>query len=292
MAKDEKKFRFDKDERVLCFHGPLIYEAKIIKREKRDDPEEPEGVYYLVHYKGWKQTWDEWVPEDRVLKHSDINLQKQQQLKDLHSKRKPSRVSAATSITQQSSDITESRRKRTRDSSLDKTRTEEEVKRPEFKLALSESLKGLLVDDWENVTKNRLILCLPRDPTVSQLLQQYGQEVKDKQKGDHECLEETLQGIKLYFNKTLSSLFYHCEKRQYEEILKEFPDKEPSDVYGAEHLLRLFVEIPSLLSQSYVDSETLVQIKEVLMDLQSFLQEHEKEFFTGDYQTNQNYRER
>lgn len=69
MVKDEK-FNFEKDERVLCFHGPFIYEAKvytvsreiqqrtnetnkILKREKRDDNEQEE---YFVHYKGWKQT--------------------------------------------------------------------------------------------------------------------------------------------------------------------------------------------------------------------------------------------
>lgn len=30
MVKDENKFNFDKDERVLCYHGPFIYEAKVI----------------------------------------------------------------------------------------------------------------------------------------------------------------------------------------------------------------------------------------------------------------------
>lgn len=30
MAKDEK-FNFERDERVLCYHGPFIYEAKVMK---------------------------------------------------------------------------------------------------------------------------------------------------------------------------------------------------------------------------------------------------------------------
>jgi len=29
MAKDESKLTFEKDEKVLCYHGPFIYEAKV-----------------------------------------------------------------------------------------------------------------------------------------------------------------------------------------------------------------------------------------------------------------------
>lgn len=49
------------NERVLCYHGPLIYEAKV---QKVDDgshaiaTELPtlDGPLYFVHYKGWKQS--------------------------------------------------------------------------------------------------------------------------------------------------------------------------------------------------------------------------------------------
>lgn len=35
MAKDESdlEFNFEKDERVLCYHGPFIYEAKVFTVE-------------------------------------------------------------------------------------------------------------------------------------------------------------------------------------------------------------------------------------------------------------------
>lgn len=53
-----------------------------------------------------------------------------------------------------------------------------------------------------------------------------------------ESLDEFIQGIQLYFNKLLStSLLYRMERKQYDEICI---DKEPSSVYGVEHLLRLF----------------------------------------------------
>lgn len=53
-----------------------------------------------------------------------------------------------------------------------------------------------------------------------------------------EALDEFIQGIQLYFNKLLgTTLLYRMEQKQYEDICGE---KEPSGVYGVEHLLRLF----------------------------------------------------
>jgi mortality factor 4-like protein 1 len=49
---------FNVNERVLCFHGPLIYEAKVLQAVHHDDPAPLTGKvgwHYFVHYKGWKQ---------------------------------------------------------------------------------------------------------------------------------------------------------------------------------------------------------------------------------------------
>uniref|UniRef100_A0A8C7KJA4 Mortality factor 4-like protein 1 n=1 Tax=Oncorhynchus kisutch TaxID=8019 RepID=A0A8C7KJA4_ONCKI len=37
-------------------------------------------IKYFIHYSGWNKNWDEWVPESRVLKYVDSNLQKQKEL--------------------------------------------------------------------------------------------------------------------------------------------------------------------------------------------------------------------
>ncbi|KAK4135666.1 hypothetical protein BT67DRAFT_355466, partial [Trichocladium antarcticum] len=62
---------FAKDERVLCFHMEMLYEAKIL------DIMAAEGAdgswLYKIHYKGWKSSWDDWVPQDRVRKFTDEN---------------------------------------------------------------------------------------------------------------------------------------------------------------------------------------------------------------------------
>ncbi|KAH8369402.1 hypothetical protein KR009_009663 [Drosophila setifemur] len=66
---------FADGERVLCFHGPLIYEAKVLKTKPDATP-----VEYYIHYAGWSKNWDEWVPESRVLKYNDDNVKRRQEL--------------------------------------------------------------------------------------------------------------------------------------------------------------------------------------------------------------------
>ncbi|KAL3185232.1 hypothetical protein MRX96_031104 [Rhipicephalus microplus] len=77
------KARFQDGEKVLCFHGPLLYEAKCIKAQVKD-----KQTKYFIHYSGWNKNWDEWVPESRVLKFNDVNLQKQKELEKAHLKGK------------------------------------------------------------------------------------------------------------------------------------------------------------------------------------------------------------
>uniref|UniRef100_U5EJY5 Mortality factor 4-like protein 1 n=1 Tax=Corethrella appendiculata TaxID=1370023 RepID=U5EJY5_9DIPT len=72
--------KFTEGERVLCFHGPLIYEAKTLKCEIQKD----KSIKYFIHYAGWNKNWDEWVPESRVLKYNDANVQKQMELFKQH----------------------------------------------------------------------------------------------------------------------------------------------------------------------------------------------------------------
>jgi len=71
--------KFAEGERILCFHGPLIYEAKCIKTRVKDSKNQ-----YFVHYAGWNKNWDEFVPESRVLKYNDANMLKQKELMDAH----------------------------------------------------------------------------------------------------------------------------------------------------------------------------------------------------------------
>ena len=51
-------FTFVKDEKVLCFHHELLYEAKVLDAKLSDEPtaDKKTSALYRVHYKGWKNT--------------------------------------------------------------------------------------------------------------------------------------------------------------------------------------------------------------------------------------------
>jgi hypothetical protein len=54
-------------------------------------------------------------------------------------------------------------------------------------------------------------------------------------------LDEVLQGLQDYFDKALGTiLLYRFEREQYALTLMRFPGRRMSEIYGAEHLLRLF----------------------------------------------------
>ncbi|KAL5967252.1 hypothetical protein TSMEX_005019 [Taenia solium] len=65
-------------EKVLCFHGPLLYQAKIL-----DVKVEGEGYQYFVHYQGWNKNWDEWVKEERMFKYDAEGLRMQKDVEKL-----------------------------------------------------------------------------------------------------------------------------------------------------------------------------------------------------------------
>ncbi|KAJ1555267.1 Esa1p-associated factor, partial [Cladochytrium tenue] len=214
---------FTPGERILCFHGPLLYEAKVLKGESwtnRANPAE-NGPHYFIHYKGWKQTWDEWVPESRTLKYNEENLRRQAELNESMASKKARASSASSSVAVASSDrrastgsfhadlppaassatpppTASTSRKRGRDSvggagggggataaaAAAAAAEEEFLRRTEVRIPVPDALKVLLVDDWENVTKNRRLVRLPRAPSVARILLDYRDAAAKKLKGD------------------------------------------------------------------------------------------------------------
>ena len=74
-AQPENQLQFTEGEKILCFSGPLIYEAKILKGETEDKKNK-----YFIHYHGWNKSWDEWVDKAQMLKHTELNLEKKRDL--------------------------------------------------------------------------------------------------------------------------------------------------------------------------------------------------------------------
>lgn len=74
------RYQYERQEIILCYHGPQLYKAKVLKRTVQGCNDR-EQVMYFVHYHGWNQQWDEWVTADRCLKHTEENLETMNSLK-------------------------------------------------------------------------------------------------------------------------------------------------------------------------------------------------------------------
>lgn len=80
-------------------------------------------------------------------------------------------------------------------------------------------------------------------------------------------------------------LLYHEERVQADALLKG--GDVPSSIYGAEHLMRLFLKLPELLPVESSTEEQYRFLQASLHEILEFLQEHYSEFFlpTSEYVT-------
>ncbi|NXB05315.1 MO4L1 protein, partial [Cnemophilus loriae] len=335
-------------ERVLCFHGPLLYEAKCVKVAIKD-----KQVKYFIHYSGWNKnwkgltwndsasissqdtrklchrgaqmchlvtqhlgSWDEWVPESRVLKYVDTNLQKQKELQKANQeqyaegKMRGAAPGKKTSGLQQKnvevktkknkqktpgigegSSTSETpqppRKKRAR---VDPTVESEEtfMNRVEVKVKIPEELKPWLVDDWDLITRQKQLFYLPAKKNVDSILEDYANYKKSRGNTDNKeyAVNEVVAGIKEYFNVMLGTqLLYKFERPQYAEILADHPDAPMSQVYGAPHLLRLFVRIGAMLAYTPLDEKSLALLLNYLHDFLKYLAKNSSALFSAsDYE--------
>lgn len=309
------KFKFQEGEKVLCFHGPLIYEAKCL--QSRFD-EKDKVVQYHIHYSGWNKSWDEWVPEARVLKYNEGNLQKQKELhkaqkaepkgkrgkrRSVTGKESPSvlrekdadsrsstptveKISGrqSTSGTPSSSQESSSDIPRRKKSKNDPTVESEEqfLAKLEIKIKLPDELKPILVDDWEYISKQRRLVKIPARYTVETVLSDYSKQKQPaKILSKEEARIEVTDGIREYFNVMLGTqLLYKAERKQYNEVMKEHPDTPASKLYGPIHLLRLFVKIGCALVYTRLDERTIQLLVLHLHDFLKFFHRNIATYFS------------
>ena len=277
------EFAYDEGENVLAYHGPLLHEAKVVEREKKLSPDGKIWIkLYLLHYASASSFWDEWVPESRVLKITDENKQLQKErVKEFQRAHKRKLKDANSSGASGAGG--NKKAKGTSDSS---GTAPEESLHNELKeaLKLPHGMKLKLIEDWERITRERKLVQIPRTDgfTVTQILDDFN-AAKARRTSHERLYGEVCDGLKQYFNQALPTiLLYKFERRQYMD--SKANDKHgPVDVYGAEHLLRLFTKMPELLAKCSLQREHMTVLNAKLNELMRFLQTNKAKYFSADY---------
>ena len=239
---------------------------------------------YFVHWKGWNKKWDEWLGGDRVMPRNpetmrvmkDINAEVRERMQARSSRKTGSAASGGGAKGGKGGSDGSRPAKRRR---VDPATETEEYPPGVIRLNLSFPLKKLLVDDWEWITRKEHLIRIPKGPpaaaaasneetgdgepvpaasfTVSRVLQEF-MEFKQAQGQADRAMRELIDGLRLYFDRALPTyLLYRFERPQFEEYVQGRPSEDQrsmSEVYGAEHLLRLMVKLPSLLRMADLDA--------------------------------------
>ena len=267
--------RFEEGDKVLAKHKGRFYEAKVLEVAYEDN----EWNYY-VHYIGWNKSWDEWIGHECALEHTEENIEKQgvnQGVKSAMawrvSKMKPRCPNVARG------------RKRKQDSVDEVVTPMEENLVPSDNLLtfnIPPALRKQLMDDCEFVTQMQKLVELPRSPNVDDILKKYTDSKMKKDGRISNSVEEILKGLRCYFDNALPvMLLYNNERKQYEKTVSG--DVSPSTVYGAEHLLRLFVKLPELLIHVKMAEETLKELQDEFVDILRFLRNNQSSLFVSTY---------
>ena len=262
MSEGESQFKYKIGDRVLAKHGPLLYAAKV------EEVDPLKGAF--LHYEGWKRKWDEWVSNDRIYEDNETNRKLRDTLK-MEQTIKTSRAAERRN----SANYNQKRRK---DAGDDNDGEEEDVfADSSIRLNLSEELKIYVVRDWENLTQKNMICNLPKSPekSVSRIFADFLATKKKLSVMTHIC-----DGLSVYFDRALPTiLLYRAERPQLETLKEQNPDKRYCEIYGGEHLLRLFVRLPQLLTTTDLDELETKQLCSRLVELLKFLTKHTTTYF-------------
>ncbi|KAK8795609.1 hypothetical protein WA158_000266 [Blastocystis sp. Blastoise] len=250
------KQEFQVDEDVLAKDFGRLYDARILTVEF----DKVTQLYkYRIHFLKWNSKWDKTVFSDVLLKKTKENELEKDKINSSHKK------------------ITKISQKKTQ-AATDLSKEEKSLR---VKMELPDFIKRTLTEDWDNIVNKDLRIPLPRKYTINIIFKDYIDSCSSEEaKKD---AEDLCRGLSEYFNECFSRLlFYSVEDSQFKTACKVIKDKDPCDIYGIEHLCRLFSKLPYLFTRARINEIDLNTIIIALNKLYKFLSTHSEYFLTSN----------
>jgi mortality factor 4-like protein 1 len=265
------------------YHGDKLFDAKVIEIDVQSE------MPYKIHWQNWHARYDEWVKPERLLEKTAAN----EELKAASDARALSLLKRAGGVKRKASGMEGGVHKKTKlPDSVEANESDTLRLQGELKITIPDPLRRCLVEDWERVTVGHQLLPLPRPQTVESILQMYAQQQRGK---ETKLSTQTVfcTGLQTYFDRALSSiLLYREEFPHHVDACRLNPKLTPARMYGAEHLLRLFMKLPALL---VFTQASVAEVKALQTRLEVFLAwfSNNTALFGNDYAvTTTAYRER
>jgi len=282
---------------------PLVKKSSSKAKPAKAETKHTNGTY----------RWDDWVPQDRLRKLTEDNLQLAKDLRkemtNVHQEKKaaakkPSKAARESTRATSSPAPQPATKKRNRDQETEKEDIYETSLRIE--LNLPDMVASILVDDWENVTKHLQLPLVPAPIPANQVFDEwFAYEAKQRapDTASIDKLKELVEGLKIYFKYALGKvLLYRFERFQYSDIYHRTTDpndelagKTMGEIYGPEHVLRLLSQMPEYASHSGMERQDLLYLKEELQRLANWIikPQNMDRYFSEPYRaTNKEYQDR
>lgn len=150
------------------------------------------------------------------------------------------------------------------------------------KLPLPPQLRKQLTDEHYTIHQSKELVPLPRTPCVNDILQNWVSETTTANSPEAMAVIDMLR---LLFQDELGNhLLYRLERYQYAEFVSRNPNVSMDKVYGAEHLLRLFVILPWFLSNATLEETRIHSVKTVVANLLEYMRLNMSTFFVQEYE--------
>ncbi|EIE25227.1 MRG-domain-containing protein [Coccomyxa subellipsoidea C-169] len=250
MARDRGPFRTG--ERVLVPHTDKYYEAK-----------------------GWNKKWDEWVEATGLTKYK----------KELAKVEFTKEGEGGTREFGGKAEAAEGNGKSRAEAGRKSEKGQKQTVSSMVRVQLPTALKQKLIEDWDRMQSGS-VASLPRRPSVNDILLQFVDACKSN-KDLVEPEEEVANGLRIYFDKALRHMLLYPQEM--EQAVKALSDgTTPSSLYGAEHLLRLFLKLPDLLPANQMSADDQLQLEMRLSSFLKFLLKNEGLYFLSPGLPDQN----
>lgn len=79
-------------------------------------------------------------------------------------------------------------------------------------LPIPDHIQAMLVDDWENITKNNQLVPVPHPKPVNKIFEDYltfERPHREQESSGMDILEEVIAGLREYFEKSLSRILLY-----------------------------------------------------------------------------------